>query len=61
MDDKEKLRRIAELVEDYKDVEADYETVKCDMANESFYEVASGITDLLSTIKKIAEVLDEVH
>ena len=61
MDDKEKLRRIEELVEDYKDIEADYETVKHDMANESFLEVASGITDLLSTIKKIAEVLGEVH
>jgi DNA-binding transcriptional regulator GbsR (MarR family) len=61
MDDREKLRRIAELIEDYKDVEADYETVKHDMANESFYEVASGITDLLSTIKKIAEVLSEVY
>lgn len=57
MDDKEKLRRITELVEDYKDIEADYETVKRDMANESFYEVASGVTDILSTIKKIIEVL----
>jgi hypothetical protein len=57
MDDKEKLKRIEELVEDYKDIEADYETVKHDMANESFYEVASGLTDLLSTIKKIIEVL----
>ena len=57
MDDREKLRRIAELVEDYKDIEADYETVKYDMANESFNEVASGLTDVLSTIKKITEVL----
>jgi archaellum component FlaC len=57
MDDKEKLKRIEELVEDYKDIETDYETVKHDMANESFYEVASGVTDILSTIKKIIEVL----
>ena len=57
MDDKEKLKRIAELIEDYVDVSADYETVKHDLANESFYEVASGITDVLSTIKKISEVL----
>jgi len=61
MDDKEKLRRIAELVEDYKDIETDYETVKHDMANESFYEVASGLTDVLTTIKKISEVLDAIH
>ena len=61
MDDKEKLRRIAELVEDYKDIETDYETVKHDMANESFYEVASGLTDVLTTVKKISEVLDAIH
>ena len=61
MDDKEKLRRIEELVEDYKDIEADYETVKHDLEYESFFEVASGITDILSTIKKIIEVLGEVH
>ena len=61
MDDKEKLRRIEELVEDYKDIEADYEAVKHDLEYESFLEVASGITDVLSTIKKIAEVLGEVH
>lgn len=44
-------------MEDYKDIEADYETVKYDMANESFNEVASGLTDVLSTIKKIIELL----
>ena len=57
MDDKEKLRRIEELVEDYKDIEADYETVKYNLGYESFFEVASDMTDVLSTIKKISEVL----
>ena len=57
MDDKEKLRRIEELVEDYKDIEADYETVKHDLEYESFYQLASDMTDVLSTIKKISEVL----
>ena len=59
MDDKEKLRRIEELVEDYKDIEADYETVKYNLGYESFYQLASDMTDVLSTIKKIIEVLDE--
>ena len=57
MDDKEKLRRIEELVEDYKDIETDYETVKHNLGYESFFEVASDMTDVLSTIKKISEVL----
>lgn len=57
MDDREKLRRIAELVEDYKDIEADYETVKCNLGHESFFAVACDMTDALLTIKKIIEVL----
>ena len=57
MSDKEKLRRIEELVEDYKDIEADYETVKYNLGYESFYQLASDVTDILSTIKKIIEVL----
>jgi len=57
MDDKEKLRRIAELVEDYKDIETDYETVKYNLGYESFYQLASDMTDVLSTIKKIIELL----
>ncbi len=57
MDDKEKLKRIAELVEDYKDLDIDYETVKYNLGQESFFQLASDMTDVLSTIKKIAEVL----
>jgi len=57
MDDKEKLRRIEELVEDYKDIETDYETVKYNLGYESFYQLASDMTDVLSTIKKIIELL----
>jgi hypothetical protein len=57
MDDREKLKRIAELVEDYVDVSADYETIKYNLGHESFFEVASDMTDVLSTIKKIIEVL----
>ena len=57
MDDKEKLKRIEELVEDYKDIEADYETVKYNLGHESFFQLASDMTDVLSTIKKIIEVL----
>jgi hypothetical protein len=61
MGDNEKLKRIAELIEDYEDVDADYETVKYNLGHESFFQLASDMTDVLSTIKKIAEVLDEVH
>ena len=57
MDDREKLRRIAELVEDYKYIAADYETVKCNLGHESFFAVASDMTDVLQVIKKIIEVL----
>jgi hypothetical protein len=57
MDDKEKLKRIEELVEDYKDIKADYETVKYNLGYESFFQLASDVTDVLSTIKKIIEVL----
>jgi hypothetical protein len=57
----EKLEQITQLVEDYKDIEADYETIKYNLGHESFFQLASDMTDVLSTIKKIAEVLDEVH
>lgn len=53
----EKLEQITRLVEDYDDVEADYETVKYNLGHESFFQLASDMTDVLSTIKKIIEVL----
>lgn len=57
IDDREKLKRIAELVEDYKYIAVDYETVKCNLGHESFFAVASDMTDVLQVIKKIIEVL----
>ena len=57
----EKLEQITRLVEEYEDVDADYETVKYNLGHESFFQLASDMTDVLSTIKRIAEVLDEVH
>lgn len=53
----EKVKQITQLIEDYVDVSADYETVKYNLGHESFFQLASDMTDVLSTIKKIAEVL----
>lgn len=54
----EKVKQITQLVEDYKDLDVvDYETVKYSLGHESFFAVASDMTDALLTIKKITEVL----
>lgn len=56
-EDVEKLMRIEELVKDYKDIDADYGTVKYNLEHESFYQITIDMRDVLSTIKKIIEVL----